>query len=93
VSLPVVMGYAAPARQGPMNASAYHVVVTEPLPAGRLHREPGDALCRRASRFSCLDTSYGEVRRQEGKAFNCKRCLEIAERLGIDLTQGGAGRH
>jgi hypothetical protein len=80
------MGYAMPRRQGAMNGSAYHVVVTEPLHAGRLHRRPGDALCRPASRFDCLDSAYGEVRRLEGKAFNCKKCLEVADRLGIDLT-------
>lgn len=84
---PVVMGYATPARQGAMNASAYHVVVTEPLDAGRLHRAPGDALCRPAGRFNLLDVAYGEVRRREGKAFNCKKCLEVADRLGLDLAR------
>lgn len=81
----VLMGYAHPHRQGAANASRYHVVLTEALHTRRLHRQPGDALCRPDAHFDLLDTGYGEERRREGKPFSCKPCVDMAARLGIDL--------
>jgi hypothetical protein len=54
-------------------AGADHYTVTRPLDVGRLHRRPGDALCRPAAKF------WGLYDAPERKA-NCVRCIAIAER-------------
>lgn len=59
-----------------------HIIVDEPLQAGRLIRKPGDALCKPAARFWGLDM-------RPGRPAECLRCLEIAERLTNSATHAG----
>lgn len=58
-----------------MAAGAAHIVLRVDLDRGRLHRRAGDALCRPARTFWQLGASRDEP--------DCKRCLEIARRIGL----------
>ena len=60
-----------------------HLVLREPLVFGRLVREPGDALCKPARRFTAnlwCDRA--------GEQPTCKRCVEIAERMAAVCQPG-----
>jgi hypothetical protein len=55
-----------------------HIVLDEPLVHGRLRRLAGDALCRPRRLFWLLDSP----RPADGRDVGCRRCMEIAGRLG-----------
>jgi hypothetical protein len=61
-----------------------HIVVDETVTIGRIHRSPGNALCKARRSFKAL------LPGGEDHTPNCKRCIEIAERV---LTEGQAARH
>lgn len=63
-------------RQGPNMNNGEHAVLDQPLNAGRLVREQGDALCKPQAKFWGL---YEEPDRK----VSCPRCLAMAERHGI----------
>jgi hypothetical protein len=65
-------------RQGPNMANGEHAVLDQPLHAGRLNRDTGDALCKPTAKFWGL---YESPDRQ----VSCPRCLAIAERHNITI--------
>jgi hypothetical protein len=78
------MAYAYPKRPSQWQSlGAHHVVLTEPLHEGRLHREVGDALCKPRAKFYGLDSGEGEARRAAGQRFDCQTCQAVAERHGL----------
>lgn len=62
-------------RETALYGGANHVVVEQELQVGRLHRHPGDALCKPRHRF------WGLRRGGEDRVPSCQRCIEIAERV------------
>lgn len=66
-------------------AGVDHIVVWEPVRVGKLHREPGQALCETKTRRIHLDNSKNERRDQDAGQSNrhptCETCLKIAWRL------------
>jgi hypothetical protein len=54
-----------------------HIVVEQPLTAGRIRRAAGDALCKPAVKFWGLQRSSGT------RPASCARCIALAERLGL----------
>jgi hypothetical protein len=62
-----------------------HIVVFEGFKDGRLIRKAGDALCRPRHKFNCLGETDFDMP-------TCKRCLELAARIGITLLIGSQGR-
>jgi hypothetical protein len=71
------VAYAYNPRQAGWSNGAYHLVVQTPLRAGRLKREPGDALCKPAGKFWGLDHRRTE---EEFQARPCARCLALRGR-------------
>lgn len=67
--------YAFNRREGAQSNGTYHAVLDQPLHAGRLHRDAGDALCRPRNKF------WGLERSSAGQPVTCRRCLELAQRL------------
>jgi len=51
-----------------------HIVTQQPIHVGKLHREPGDALCRPRASFWCLHEDNHEPP-------TCPKCLAIFDRL------------
>lgn len=74
-TLLVVAGAHHPRDRG-MAHGSNHYTVTRALDVGRLHRRPGDALCKPASKFWGL---YSSPEREA----NCKLCVAIAARFGL----------
>ena len=68
---------------GSYSGGSHYVVRHGVLNAQRLRREPGDALCKRKGKFWGLMVRAGDDRREP----TCKRCREIAARLGVTLPQ------
>lgn len=66
------------------STSGEHLVVLHPLVAGRLVRQAGDALCKPAAKFWNLDIAEVHTAREN---VTCRRCREIAGRLGVDLDR------
>ena len=65
-------------RPRPSPHARYHAVLDRPLVAGRFRREAGEALCKPATRFWGLAlVTTAPV--------TCPRCLELAERHGVEL--------
>jgi hypothetical protein len=60
-----------------------HLLLQQPLVMGRLRREAGDALCKPARRFNHLM----EVSPRSSPLPNCKHCLRLAPRAGIDIEK------
>lgn len=58
-----------------------HIVLEEDLNLGRLKRSTRDPLCKTRDKFKCLD----EIDEGDDRKPNCKRCLEIAKRIGLTL--------
>lgn len=80
----VLMAYAWPMRPSSLRCiGAHHITVTEELHDGRLHRQPGDALCKPRAKFWGLDPHEGENRRREGQPFDCLACARLNERLHL----------
>jgi hypothetical protein len=71
----LTVSYAYTLRQSDRSNGGDHYVTHEPLNVGRLHRQPGDALCKPHRKFWGLEPTRRDVA-------TCKRCLEIAARLG-----------
>ncbi|MGW8374281.1 hypothetical protein [Streptomyces sp. ODS28] len=59
---------------------AQHIVLDQPLHAGRLHREAGDALCRPAVDFYELEAEHLNAEP------TCTRCLDRANRYGVHIA-------
>ena len=76
-SLPFVttLAYAYNPNEGASSRGGTHLIVATPLRQGRTVREPGDALCQPARKFWGLSCAG------DGGQSDCKRCLEIAERI------------
>lgn len=66
-------------RQGPHMRNNDHAVLDQDLTSGRLQRKKGDALCRPSRQFWGLYP-------QPGRVVDCPRCLELAARHDITLT-------
>jgi hypothetical protein len=79
---PLVVHGAYHPRDRGMAHGSQHLVTTRPLDAGRLHRKPGDALCKPATKF------WGLNAHPEREA-SCKRCIKIGARLGLVAEKGG----
>lgn len=62
---------------------ADHYITHEPIHAGRLHREVGDALCKQRGKFWGLEPNKIGDGVDFGSVATCKRCLEIAARLSV----------
>lgn len=71
--------YAFNPRQGPSSNGSYHLILDQPLDAGRLHRKTGDALCKPRSKFWGLEQGDNRARA------NCPACLRLADRYGIAI--------
>jgi hypothetical protein len=74
-----VEGSYNPSDRG-QSKSGNHLVVDEPLRAGRLVREPGDPLCRPAKEFWGL-TGGG----REDRVVDCHMCIKRAIRMGLEF--------
>lgn len=61
-----------------------HLMLRADFTAGRLRRKAGDALCKPARQFSCLD-ALGFDTHPHG-AVRCKECQRRAARYGFDLN-------
>lgn len=72
------VAYAYTPRQGPSSNGTYHLVVQAPLQAGRLRREPGDALCKPARRFWGLDGGRTEA---DFDSRPCATCSTLRGRI------------
>lgn len=72
------VAYAYSRREGPNSRGTYHLILNEPLRSGRLHRNPGDALCT-SRRFWGLDP------RPELTEALCARCTASADRHGVTV--------
>jgi len=70
-----VTGAYNPSDRG-SNAGGNHLIIDKKFDLGRLHRQPGDPLCKPARKFWGLT---GDVR----KNVTCHKCAEIAMRLGL----------
>lgn len=77
--------YAFSRREGPNSLGRYHLVLDQPLTAGRLHRETKDALCKPGRKF------WGLEARPRSEP-DCPRCLQLASQHGITVTTKGASR-
>ncbi|GAA2457250.1 hypothetical protein [Streptomyces macrosporus] len=75
--------YAFNPRQGASSNGGYHIVLDQPLSAGRLSREAGDALCKRAAAF------WGLERGNPDQQPTCTSCLKRAERYGVTVSPKG----
>lgn len=64
-------------------AGGGHVVVQDDLHVGRLHRAKGDALCKPRGKFWGLGAHRDKP--------DCKRCVEIALRLGFLVSCPACG--
>lgn len=71
--------YAYNPRQGARTRGGYHLILDQPLTAGRLTRETGDALCKPADQFWGLEP--GNPHAQP----SCPTCLHRAGLYGITL--------
>lgn len=76
--LMLALAYAGHATTGNYSGGA-HLIVTSDMTRGRLVRQAGDALCKPAARFWGLEPEP----ERSLKTVSCKRCKEIAERLGL----------
>jgi hypothetical protein len=81
-ALPVrsAVAYAYNPHENTGSNGSYHITLKEPLRAGRLKREAGDALCKPAREFWGLDE------REPGTMATCLKCLETAERLAEKVS-------
>lgn len=70
----VSTAYAYSPRENVGSLGGLHIVVRVPVHAGRLHREPGDALCKPAAKFWGLDG-------RENTPATCIGCLRAAVKL------------
>jgi len=70
--------YAYNPRQGARSKARYHVVLNQPLSAGRLHRKPGDALCKPREKFWGLAPG-------SKSPVTCPDCLTLAERHHVTV--------
>lgn len=79
--LSVAYAYSPRERSGCFGG--YHIVTSTSIEAGRLKREPRDALCKPRAKFWSLDG-------RPGATPNCARCMEIAQRHGwrVPVTPG-----
>ena len=77
--------YAYSPRQGAWTIARYHAALDQPLVAGRCKRDKGDALCKPAQRFWGLEAVTTSP-------VTCPRCLELAKRYGVTLTDPKEGR-
>lgn len=60
----------------------YHLMLMQPFVSGQLRRAAGDALCKPARKFWGLHEISTLCQIPD-----CKRCLELAHRHGIDIEQ------
>lgn len=75
---PTTLAYAYNPNEGASSRGGTHLIVMAPVRFGRIVRDTGDALCQPARKF------WGLTEADDGNPADCKRCLEIAERI----TQG-----
>lgn len=73
------VGYAYSPRQGGRSTSSNHAVLDQPLKAGRLTRDQGDALCRPRRKFWGLESVDAE------REVTCPDCKARAARYGVIL--------
>jgi hypothetical protein len=70
--------YAYTRRQGAWSFAHTHAVLDQDLSTARFKRTQGDALCRPARSFWGLEPAQRPV--------SCPRCVELAGRYGVTLT-------
>ena len=63
-------------NEAPIYGGGCHAVAIEELHLGRLHRKPGDVLCRPSRRF------WGLHDTDKGREVTCKGCRAILARAG-----------
>jgi hypothetical protein len=73
--------YAFNRSQGASSNGKYHLVLDQPLHAGRLNREKGDALCKPRSKFWGLDRGSPRA------VVDCPVCLQRAQQHGISVAR------
>lgn len=71
--------YAFNPGQGNRSNGSYHAVLDQPLHAGRLHRDTGDALCKPRRKFWGLQQGNGAAE------VNCARCVDLMARHRITV--------
>jgi hypothetical protein len=71
--------YAFTRRQGASSNGGYHLVLDQPLNAGRLQRKAGDALCKPRSKFWGLDVGSATA------DASCPTCLRRADQYDITV--------
>lgn len=69
------VAYAYSPRENVGSNGSTHIITERAFSEGRMVREAGDALCKPSGKFWGL--------RETERAARCRRCLSIAERLGI----------
>jgi hypothetical protein len=73
--------YAFNRRQGASSNGNYHLVLDQPLHAGRLNREKGDALCKPRTKFWGLDQGSAQA------VVDCPVCLKRARQHGVTVPR------
>lgn len=74
---------------GSYSGGVHYMLLEGRLDRGRLHREKGDALCRPGQKFWGL---YARTTSDGDSPVSCKKCKEIAARLGLTLPQPRVSR-
>jgi hypothetical protein len=71
----------------PTYSGGDHICMDEPLDEGRFHRGPGDPLCKPLRSWPKRG-AWSQPHEELDRAPSCKRCQEIARRLGINELVG-----
>ncbi|OXM47521.1 hypothetical protein [Amycolatopsis alba] len=88
VRVSVAYNYSGPRHLESYVSGAEHIIVREPLHAGRLHRDAGRSLCWTPSRARRLFFSHLDDPADRDRIPTCKACLRITYRL-IGITPDG----
>lgn len=73
--------YAFQPREGARSAGGYHAILDQPLTAGRLVRERGDALCRPRRKF------WGLAPGNDTGQPTCPPCKDRVARYGVTMQE------
>lgn len=76
-SVPFHVEHAYTRRETGNYGGSDHIVVEQEVHVGRLHRWSGDALCKPGHKF------WGLARVEADRRATCRRCIDIAERIGL----------